>query len=73
MQTEEPSSTREATELLFKILDSTYAEAGLKQVAANATQLNAEERTQLLRLLEYFEDLYDGTLGDWDTDPINLN
>ena len=46
--------------------------ADLKQVTDNATQLKAEERIQLLSLLKYFEDLFDGTLGDWDTDPVNL-
>ena len=42
MQTSEPASTIEATEILLKILDSTYAKAGLKQVADNATQINSE-------------------------------
>ena len=64
--------TREATERLVKTIDSTYAKEDLKKVAANATNLNAEERTQLLRCIQYFEDFFDGTLGDWDTDPINL-
>ena len=44
----------------------------LKQVADNATQLSSEEITQPLRLLEDFEDLFGGNLGDWDTDPIDL-
>ena len=34
--------------------------------------MNAEEITQLLSLLKGFEDLFNGTLGDWDTDTINL-
>ena len=34
--------------------------------------MNAEERTQLIRLLEYSKDLFDGTLGDWDTEPVDL-
>ena len=34
--------------------------------------MNAEEITQLLRLLDYFEGLFDVTLGDWDTDPVDL-
>ena len=49
---------------MVKIYDSTYAKSDLKQVANNATQLNAEERTLLLSLLEDFEDLFDGTLGN---------
>ena len=53
MQTAESDSTREATESLLKILNSTYTKSDLKQVADNATQLNYAKRTQLLRLLEY--------------------
>ena len=34
--------------------------------------MNAEERTHLLRLLEYFKDLSDGTLGYWATEPVDL-
>ena len=31
--------------------------------------MNAEERTQLLSILE---DLFDVTLGDWATEPVDL-
>ena len=68
----ETDSAREATEILVKILDITYAKADLKQVAYNEIHMDAEERTQLLRLLQYFEDLFDGTLGYWDTEPVDL-
>ena len=34
--------------------------------------MNAEEITLLLSLLEYFEDLFDGTLVNWSTEPVNL-
>ena len=37
IQTEEPVSTIEDTDMLVKILDSNYAKANLKQVANNAT------------------------------------
>ena len=42
MKTAEPDSTREATDLMVKILDSTYAKADLKQVANSTSQMNAE-------------------------------
>ena len=48
---------------MVKILNSTYAKADLKQVADNAIQLNSEERTQLLIILEDFKELFDATLG----------
>ena len=71
IQTAEPASAREATEIAVKILDSTYAKAYLEQVV-NDSQLNAEERNLLLSFLEDFEDLFDGTLGDWATEHVDL-
>ena len=72
MHTSEPTYTREAIERMMKILDSTYAEVDIEQVVDNASQLNAKERTVLLSLLEDFEDLFYGTLGNWSTEPVNL-
>ena len=54
MKTVERASTKEGTEISVKIFDSTYAKADLKQVADNATHLDAKERTQVLRLLKDF-------------------
>ena len=72
IQTTEPASTREDTERMMKTLNSTYEKAELKQVADNASHLNAEEITLLLILLEDSEDFFDGTLGDWATESIDL-
>ena len=57
---------------MVNIPDSTYTKSDLKQVVNNDKQLNAEERTPLLSLIEDFEDLFDGTLGDWATEPVDL-
>ena len=73
MNTEESVSTREATERLVKIIDCDYAKAIPKQVLDNANHMNAEDRTHLLRLLEDFEVLFDGILGDWYKDPPTWN
>ena len=70
MHTAEPNSTREATERMVKILEITYAKADLEQVVSNYSQLNGEERTLLLSLFEDFEDFFDGTSGNWATDPV---
>ena len=51
MQTAEPASTLEATEIMVKILNSTYAKADLEQVV-KAIELNDKEITLLLSLLE---------------------
>ena len=72
IQTSETDYTRETTERMVKNLNSTYAKEDLKQVADNVTQLNAEERTLLLILLKDFEDLFDGNLVDWYTEPVYL-
>ena len=34
--------------------------------------MSDKEITELPRFLEDFKDLFDGTLGDWDTDPVDL-
>ena len=72
MQTAEPDSTREATGLMVKIFNSTYAKADLKQVVDNSTQQNFEEITLLLILLEEFMGLFDVTLCDWATESVDL-
>ena len=72
MQTSDKDSTREATERLLKILEITYAKADFYEVADNANQLKVEERTLRLRIFKDFEDLFDGTLGDWYTETIDL-
>ena len=46
--------------------------ANLKHVSNNATQLNDDERTHLLRLFEYFENLFDGNIGGWDIETVSL-
>ena len=73
MQTVEPVSTREATERLVKILDSTYVKSDLEQVAANASQLDIEERSQRLSLLQNFNYLLGVTIGDWETEIVDLD
>ena len=73
IQTVEQVSTMEDTERLVKILNSTYEKVDLEHVSANATQLNDEYITKLLILLKDFENLFDGNLVDWDTDPTELH
>ena len=72
-QTSEPAYPIDANCRLVKIIGFKYANEDLKQVSDNATKLNYEGETQLLRLLEDFDDLFDGTLGYWYIDPVNLD
>ena len=57
---------------MVKIFDITYEKADLEKVVANPSQLNYEERILLLSVLEDFWDFFDGTLGDWATEPVDL-
>ena len=59
-------------ERIQDIIESKYCPADLKKIVEECSHLNAEEQRQLLRLLQKFEDLFDGTLGTWKTDPIEL-
>ena len=58
MQTAEPASTKEATERMLKILDSTYANSDLNLLADNPRHMNSEERIMLLSHLGDFEDFF---------------
>ena len=69
----EPKSTLEATQRVVKILDAKYEKADLNAVVAdNCKHLSVPDQEKLLKLLTKFEDLFDGTLGDWDTEPVSL-
>ena len=72
MHTTETASTKEATGIMVKNLDSTYDKADLEQVSANAVYMNPEERTKLLVQLKKIEGLFDVTLGKCNTEPIYL-
>ena len=69
----EPKSMREATNRAVEILDANYEKADIpKIVAENCTHLSSQQQSHLIKLLMEFEDLFDGTLGDWKTDPVGL-
>ena len=57
---------------MVKILNSACVKEEPQQLSNKATQLGSEERTMLLCLFEYFEDLFYGTLGEWATGNTNL-
>ena len=66
----EPRITEEATQCVVHILDAKYEKADLQSIVTNnCTHLNANEQNLLLELLTEFELLFDGTLGDWKTEP----
>jgi hypothetical protein len=54
------------------IIESKYTPADLSKIVEECTHLEQSERRQLLHLLQKYEDLFDGSLGIWKTDPIQL-
>jgi hypothetical protein len=68
----EPKSTELATQRVVQILDANYKKADLPEVVKTCTHLSQNEQNELLEVLEEFEDLFDGTLGDWNTEPVSF-
>jgi hypothetical protein len=69
----EPKSTELATQRTVEILDAKYEKANLPDIVQNkCSHLNPVEQMQLQELLVEFEDLFDGTLGDWKTEPVSF-
>ncbi len=53
-------------------MDAKYEKADLQAVvSANCTHLSLGQQEQLLEVLTEFEDLFNGTLGDWKTKPVS--
>ena len=62
----ETSVSRVAANRVKQILDAKYEKANLPKVAKdNCGHLSMQQRNDLLRLLIQYEELFDGTLGDW--------
>jgi hypothetical protein len=69
----EPHSTASETKRAIEILDAKYEKANLPAIVQDSCQhLTSDERAALLALLLNYEGLFDGTLGDWDTEPVKF-
>lgn len=66
----DPDTTE--AERIKHIIDAKYSPADLTKVVAENPILNHNQQAQLLQLLNKFEPLFDGTLGTWLTDPVNI-
>jgi hypothetical protein len=62
----------DTTEQIRKILDTKYQATDLKKVCSAQSHLLYQHRWKLLDLLNKFSNLFDGTLGKWNQDPIKL-
>jgi hypothetical protein len=66
----DPSTTD--AERIQNIIESKYTPVDLNKKVEECTHLERDEQRQLLKLLQRFEHLFDGTLGTWKTDPVDL-
>ena len=69
----ESESAISATRRIRRILDAKYEKVDLNKVMTKKFQhLNTKEPEKLLHLLRKYEDLFNGTLGTWNTTLVYL-
>ena len=70
----EYDNAMKSTRRMPRILDAKYENADLNEVMTKKCQkhITATQRHALLQVLKKFEDLFDGTLGTWNTAPVEL-
>ena len=62
----------EATARTTRILDAHYEAADIDQIISSCQNLDTKQKQQLKELLEEYKDLFDGTLGSWKDQQINI-
>jgi hypothetical protein len=65
MNANEPQTLRDEYSRANKILDAEYKPASLDEVIKICENLHVEEQHQLKTLLQKYEHLFDGTLGEF--------
>jgi hypothetical protein len=69
----EPHSVQEAAQRIVHIPDAKYENADFQSVInTNCSHLSLHDQNKLLELLTEYEELFDGTLGDWNTEHISF-
>lgn len=69
---DKPLHCAESSERAERILNLTSPKADLATIAAGQKNLTRDQKQALHKLLLEYEDLFDGSIGDWKTDPISL-
>ena len=68
----EGAHVREASERVSRIQAAHYEKADLTKLCKECSHLAPDQQEQLFRLLKKYEFLFDGTLGTWNTSPVNF-
>jgi hypothetical protein len=66
----DPATTE--AEIIQSVLDAKYTPADIGKMASNSPELQETQRNSLEKLLRKSEPLFDGTLGHWKADPVDL-
>ena len=66
-------STQEGTKRTIKLLDTDYKKANLPEIDKDTCGLSSVEQWKLFRLFEKYEDFFDGTHEDFDTNPVKFD
>jgi transposase InsO family protein len=69
---EDPEAVEQETDRLKKILDAKYVPADLEKICSTQSHLKVQEQQQLLELLSKYAELFDGTLGTWKGQQVDL-
>jgi hypothetical protein len=72
MSANEPQTLRDEYSRATKILDTEYKPASLDDVIKTCENFHVEEKHQLKILLQKYEHLFDGTLGEFNMEPISF-
>jgi hypothetical protein len=76
MQSDDEPHTSEAIKQTAnrqtRILDAKYEKADLQKIVDKIKTLNEQQRQKLLKLLQKYEILFDGTLGEFDCEPADV-
>jgi hypothetical protein len=68
----QPQTLRDEYSRATKILDADYKPASLDDVIKTCENLHVEEQHQLKILLQKYEHLFDGILGEFNMEPIRI-
>ena len=71
-QSFEGNAVQSATSRMTRILDNDYHKADLPAIVQQCTHLTTVQQQLLLRVLQKHEPLFDGTLGKWNVEPLNI-
>ena len=68
----ESELTQAVSSRVNRILDAKYEKADLVQITGHCSHLTKNQQGKLLILLQKYEDLFDGTLGEWKGTDIKI-